>query len=57
MPNKETCTTCKGKGVIDALISMHDDKKENIVCPICTGFGYFNVMTDDEERDYHADYW
>lgn len=57
MPNKETCNTCKGTGVINALVSIHDDKKEKTICPTCKGKGHQYVMTDDEERDYYADYW
>ena len=52
MPDKVKCTTCKGEGYIDALISQHDDKKETIQCPHCNGKGSFNMMTEQEERDY-----
>ena len=51
------CSTCKGKGYYEALISQHDDKKETVKCPNCDGKGYYNEMTDEDERDYHADYW
>jgi len=58
MPDKIACPQCKGKGWYDALISQHDDDKtETVKCAKCDGKGYQNVMTDDEERDYHADYW
>ena len=57
MPNKKTCEKCKGKGGYDALISMHDDKKEWTKCDKCNGKRHLYEMTDDEERDYHADYW
>jgi DnaJ-class molecular chaperone len=57
MPNTETCGTCKGKGTIEALVSMHDDKKETVKCPECHGKGVIHWMTDEEERDYWADYW
>ena len=49
--------TCKGEGSFKALISQHDDKKETITCPKCNGTGEIHRMTDEEERDYHADYW
>ncbi len=57
MPNTEVCETCKGKGTIEALVSQHDDKKETVKCPECSGKGVIHWMTDEEERDYHADYW
>jgi len=57
MPNKTTCLTCKGAGSIDALISQHDDRTESMTCPRCLGRGSLYNMTQDEEDDYHADYW
>lgn len=57
MPTTVTCQTCKGKGYYEALVSQHDDKKETVKCPKCDGKGVKHQMTDDEERDYHADYW
>lgn len=57
MPTEETCTTCKGKGWHEVLISQHDDKKETVICQKCYGKGVVNVMTEDEERDYWEDYW
>ena len=57
MPEEKTCARCKGKGYYDALVSQHDDKKETVKCEACHGKGHINQMTDDEERDYHADYW
>jgi hypothetical protein len=46
-----------GVGGFDALVSAHDDKKEWTKCGMCNGSGHIHTMTDDEERDYHADYW
>lgn len=57
MPDPVTCKTCKGSGTIEALVSPHDDKKETVKCPNCDGRGTFYQMTDEEERDYYADYW
>ena len=57
MPEEKICTTCKGEGYYEALVSQHDDKKETVKCPTCRGKGTNNHMTADEERDYHADYW
>jgi DnaJ-class molecular chaperone len=57
MPDQEACPQCKGKGYYEALISQHDDKTETVKCTKCNGKGHLYVMTDDEERDYHADYW
>ncbi len=48
---------CKGAGVINALVSQHDDVTETVECPKCHGRGSLNYMTDQEERDYWADYW
>lgn len=57
MPYTQKCTTCKGEGSVDYLISMHDDKKENLPCKDCGGSGEQNRMTDQEEVDYWEDYW
>jgi len=51
------CPKCKGAGFIIALVSMHDDAKERCECTNCFGTGKIHPMTDEEERDYHADYW
>lgn len=51
------CKTCKGIGTILALISQHGDKKEVCDCPTCKGKGVIHQMTEQEERDYWADYW
>jgi len=57
MPETKSCPMCKGAGVINALVSQHDDKKETVTCPTCDGKGVIHQMTDQEERDYHDDYW
>ena len=57
MSYKKVCTLCDGKGVINAIISQHDDKKEIIDCPKCNGKGEINQMSEQDEADYHADYW
>lgn len=57
MPIKETCTLCKGKGSYDALVSQHDDVMETVVCRKCNGKGHAFRMTDEEEQDYHDNYW
>ena len=57
MSYKKSCTLCNGEGVIKALISQHDDKKEIIDCPKCNGKGEINQMSEQDEIDYHADYW
>lgn len=57
MPDTTTCSTCKGTGQIEALVSQHDDKKETVKCPTCDGRGVIHFMTDEEERDYHDNYW
>lgn len=56
MPDELVCPQCKGQGTFEALVSQHDDKKETVVCRNCNGKGVIYVMTDEEERDYHADY-
>jgi DnaJ-class molecular chaperone len=57
MPTEETCIRCKGKGYYEGLVSQHDDKTETVKCERCNGKGSLRVMTDEEERDYYADYW
>lgn len=52
-----TCPICKGKCWYEVLVNQHDDKKETIKCKTCDGRGTVYQMTDEEERDYHADYW
>ena len=51
------CSMCKGVGVIDALVNVHGDEKETITCPKCGGKGSINYMSDEDEADYHNDYW
>jgi hypothetical protein len=53
----EECYMCKGQGIINALISQHDDKKEIVSCPICCGSGTIREMDEDEENDYLENYW
>lgn len=57
MPKTEKCEKCHGSGSIHALVSMHDDKKEWVKCPECDGKGVRHWMTEEEERDYHDNYW
>lgn len=57
MPNTTTCPHCNGKGHYEALVSQHDDKKEDVKCTMCNGRGEIHRMTDSEESDYWADYW
>lgn len=57
MPTEVNCTQCKGEGYYEALVSQHDDKKETVKCSKCNGKGHINQMTDEEERNYHEDYW
>jgi len=57
MPEKNECDKCGGCGYIEVLVNMHDNKKETIVCDKCRGKKIIYTMTDDDERDYHADYW
>ena len=57
MSDKVICSTCKGAGRIDGLVSQHDDKTENVPCPDCSGRGSYYQMTEQEERDYWEDYW
>lgn len=57
MPITSNCQTCKGTGMIYALVSQHGDEKEWVECPHCGGRKVIHQMTDEEERDYHADYW
>jgi len=57
MATKVTCKVCKGSGYMEVLTSPHDDETETVKCTYCNGRGSIHQMTDEEERDYHADYW
>ncbi len=57
MPISKTCETCKGNGYYEALVSQHDDKKENVICEKCNGKGIVYQMTEREETAYWEDYW
>lgn len=57
MPETYKCNLCNGSGKIYALVSQHDDKREWVECPDCKGRKVIHQMTDEEERDYRADYW
>lgn len=57
MPDTKVCETCKGKGYYEALVSMHDDKKETVKCPHCNGKGVYYQATEEEERNYYENYW
>lgn len=57
MANTEVCTVCKGTGVVEYLVSQHDDKKETSECLKCKGKKVIHYMSDSDEADYHADYW
>ena len=51
------CPICKGEGSLNVLISMHDNKKKLEICPECKGVGQIHYMSDEEEQDYHDNYW
>lgn len=57
MANTKTCSTCKGTGRVEYLVSQHDDKKEWDTCHECKGKKEIHYMSDEDEADYHADYW
>lgn len=57
MPETKPCPTCKGEGYYKALVSQHDDVKETVKCKTCDGKGVLHHMTEQEERDYHDNYW
>jgi DnaJ-class molecular chaperone len=57
MATKENCSKCDGSGVMTVLTSPHDDKKEEVKCTNCNGRGLIHRMSDEDEADYHADYW
>jgi len=57
MATRLNCQPCGGTGYMEVLTSPHDDAKETVKCPHCNGKGYTYQMTDEEENDYHADYW
>lgn len=52
MGNIKVCKKCKGSGVIQYLVSMHDDVTDYCKCPVCHGRGKRNYMTKEEENDY-----
>jgi DnaJ-class molecular chaperone len=57
MPDQKVCSQCNGDGYQEVLTQGHGDGKETQQCMQCNGSGVTYQMTDDEERDYHADYW
>jgi DnaJ-class molecular chaperone len=57
MPDTKACPDCGGRGYRTVLVSQHDDEKETITCSKCGGSGEIHQMTDEEERDYHDNYW
>ncbi len=57
MANTKECETCKGSGTKEYVVNLNDDKKETAICHVCKGKGKIHYMSDDDERDYHADYW
>lgn len=57
MPTQTNCTLCKGEGYIDVLINQHGDEKEHIQCPVCKGKSIIYRMSDEDEQDYHDNYW
>ncbi len=57
MSDEKKCDRCEGNGSYKALVSQHDDKTEIVKCEKCNGKGVIHQMTEEEERDYHADYW
>ena len=57
MADTKTCKTCKGTGKVEYLVSQHDDKKEWDTCHDCKGKKVIHYMSDEDEADYHADYW
>ena len=57
MADIKVCSTCKGKGQVEYLVSQHDDKKEWDTCKDCKGKKVTHYMSDEDEADYHAGYW
>ena len=57
MPEKIKCNACDGTGVREYLVNQHGDEKEKGTCNVCKGVGHQYHMTDEEEDDYHNDYW
>ena len=57
MGERKICNKCDGTGYIDVLVNAHDDEKETITCDNCSGKKEIYYMSDDDENDYHADYW
>jgi len=59
MKDENKCTECGGIGKAEYLSNPHGDETEMATCLKCkgTGSGGGRMMTDEEEADYHADYW
>jgi DnaJ-class molecular chaperone len=57
MADTKECKTCNGTGKVDCLVSQHDDKKEVSPCPDCKGRKVIHYMSEEDEADYHADFW
>lgn len=56
MPTISTCPMCKGEIYYKVLTNAHSNEKETIKCTNCNN-GVIYQMTDEEEDDYHANYW
>jgi hypothetical protein len=57
MATTEKCKGCGGSGRRTYLVSQHDDVTETGACNVCSGAGQRHFMSDEDEADYHADYW
>lgn len=57
MSETKKCTACNGTGEREYLVSQHDDKKETDTCNSCNGNGKITYMSNDDEQDYHDNYW
>jgi DnaJ-class molecular chaperone len=57
MSETKVCSYCKGRGNVEVLVTQHDDKTEVVKCIHCNGKGVIHQMSEEDERDYYADYW
>ena len=57
MADTQTCSSCKGSGTREYLVSQHGYETETGKCNDCNGTGKIHYMSDEDEQDYWENYW
>ena len=57
MAETMTCSSCKGSGTREYLVNQHGYETETGKCNDCNGTGKIHYMSDEDEQDYHDNYW